>query len=218
MEEERQMREFHMQQIKQSWEDSLNHKKDLAAQPAVPDFDLSNCSTSSALRFAGEDPKRAERISMQKEQMRRWIQEQLAEKAQLAYMRNQEEMSYADMIKAIDAIREATEKEEREMRQYVIDTVKQYNLELAEAQKHRNRNQNIVQAEEGQEGKDIPTSLDLFNEDKELAVDAKGRVVRRDMFKGFTEQQKRKMILENEAVIRERRYLTSSFSLFAYLK
>ena len=49
------------------------------------------------------------------------------------------------------------------------------------------------------------TSLDLFNEDKNAAINEKGRVVRVDMFKGYTVEQRRKILQENEEVMRQQR-------------
>lgn len=63
-------------------------------------------------------------------------------------------------------------------------------LQLAVIQRDRNRNLNKVTG-------NVPTSLDLFNEDKCVAMDENGRIIRRDMFKGFTEEQKRKIMLDN---------------------
>lgn len=127
-EEERQMKAFQMTQIKQSWEDTLSQQK---AQDKVLDdridFDYDGCGPAAALRFAGEDTYRSERTRAQKEQMRRWVQEQLAEKAQLRHLQKQEDMTYAEMIKAIDEIRLQTELEEKKLRQYINDTVKEQN-------------------------------------------------------------------------------------------
>lgn len=50
------------------------------------------------------------------------------------------------------------------------------------------------------------TSLDLFNEDKNIAMNEQGRVARIDMFKGFTAEQRRKILQENEEVLRQQRY------------
>jgi hypothetical protein len=51
----------------------------------------------------------------------------------------------------------------------------------------------------------VPTSLDLFNEDKGTAMDEYGRIIRRDMFKGFTEEQKKKIMLDNINIVKEKK-------------
>lgn len=49
------------------------------------------------------------------------------------------------------------------------------------------------------------TSLDLFNEDRTTAYNEQGRIVRVDMFKGFSEEQRKRILLENQNFIRARR-------------
>jgi len=133
--------------------------------------------------------------------MKKWIQEQIAEKSYLNKIRQDEDMSYADMIKAIDEIREATEREEVEMRKYIQDSVKISNLELARTQKDRQKNwSNQRHGEDGP----VSTSLNAFDEDKGAAMDASGRIIRVDMFKGFTAEQKRRMFQDNEEIIRHK--------------
>lgn len=124
------MREFQMNQMKQSWEESIYKRKEIASQPPPVDFDHANCSTAAALKFSGEDNNRNQRIKKQKDQMRKWIQEQVAEKAQLAHLRKEEEMSYAEMLKAIDEIRAANEKEEQDLRKYILHSNRDYNKEV----------------------------------------------------------------------------------------
>lgn len=202
-EEERRMKAFQMAQIKQSWETTLSQQR---AQDKVlddrTDFDHANCGPAAALRFAGEDPYRADRIREQKEQMRRWVQEQLAEKAQLRHLQKQEDMSYAEMIKAIDEIRYQTELEEKRLRQYIIDTVKEENLKLSAVQREHNRTYNRAMEEPGAP---LATTLNLHDEDKAAAFDANGRIIRRDMFKGFTVEQQKRLLAENQFLAENRR-------------
>ena len=201
MEEEKQMKEYQMNSIKKDWEDAVQNRKAKTSAPTGPDFDTDNCGPAAALKFSGEDTNRGPRLRLQKEQMRRWIQEQVAEKAQLAHLRKEEDMSYAEMIKAIDEIRENTEREERELRQYIQSSVKDYNHELAKVQRDRNRSLNRYD----EPGNPAATSLDLFAEDKTAAMDEHGRIIRRDMFKGFTEEQKRKILSDNQNILRQKR-------------
>jgi hypothetical protein len=129
--EERQMKAFQMEQIKKSWEETRESRKQQETKrDQMTDFDYDNCGASSALKFVGEDGARRERIRLQKEQMRRWIQEQVAEKAALRHLQKQEDMTYAEMIKAIDEIRANTEKEEVELRKYIQKSVHEQNMEV----------------------------------------------------------------------------------------
>lgn len=131
MDEERRMKEFQMNQVRSDWERAIDYKKTKEAEPRGPDFDNANCGPASALRFFGEDTNRVDRLKQQKEQMRRWIQEQVAEKAQLKHLQHEDEMSYAEMLKAIDEIRANTEREEKELRQYIQYSNKDYNKEVS---------------------------------------------------------------------------------------
>lgn len=40
-------------------------------------------------------------------------------------------------------------------------------------------------------------------------MDSNGRIVRRDMFRGFTEEQRRKIFLDNQEVIRSKKYVAA---------
>jgi hypothetical protein len=71
IEEEKQIREFQVLQMKESWEDAARRRADLNAQPAPLDFDHTNCGPAAALKFSGEDTSRQDRVRQQKEQMRK---------------------------------------------------------------------------------------------------------------------------------------------------
>lgn len=200
MEEERQMKEFQLRQMRESWETEISRKKAESMKPKTPDFDPTNCGSSSLQKLEGEDPQREERLALQRKQMRDWIQEQIAEKNYIKQFDKEDELNYAELIKAIDEIREATEREEEEMRKYVTDTVKLENLELAKAQNARRAAQNTISDENNGA---IPTSLQVFDEDQDLAMDEHGRILRKDMFRGYTKAQKQRFFEENQQIMRE---------------
>jgi len=60
-EEERQMKEYQMRELKKSWAEVSSERKDAKKQPRGPDFDPENCGASSLQKFTGEDPLRIER-------------------------------------------------------------------------------------------------------------------------------------------------------------
>lgn len=124
------MKEFQMRQLKQSWAESAAQRQMQKSQPPPPDFDPTIAGPASLQKMEGEDTDRVARIQKQREQMKEWIQNQIADKQYVKQIEAEEDLNYADMIKAIDEIREATEKEEQEMRKYVISTVKADNLEV----------------------------------------------------------------------------------------
>ncbi len=127
------MKEYQMRELKKSWEDASQYRTYQKSLPRGLDFDPQNSGPASLQRFSGEDTDQYERKRLQKEQMRTWIQEQIAEKSYLNKIRRDDDMSYADMIKAIDEIRAATEREEFEMRKYIQDSVKMQNQDVSGA-------------------------------------------------------------------------------------
>jgi hypothetical protein len=131
MEEERQMKDFQMRQLKQSWAQEAERKKSEKSQPPPPDFNHQIAGPASLQRMTGEDTNRHDRIKQQREQMKQWIHQQIAEKQYTKQAEQEDDLNYADMIKMIDEIREATEREEQDMRKYVIGTVKADNHEVA---------------------------------------------------------------------------------------
>ena len=67
--------------------------------------------------------------------MRRWIQEQLNEKAEIQCHKDDGDAAYAQMLKAVEEIRDAADKEEKEMKAYLNKTVSESNAALIAAKK-----------------------------------------------------------------------------------
>lgn len=67
-------------------------------------------------------------------------------------------------------------------------------------QKQRKHVQNTI---DGESGEALATSLDCFNENRAAAIGENGKVKRIDMFRGFTEEQRRTIYQENQNIIRE---------------
>jgi len=198
-EEEKAMQIFQKQQLKQSWDESVAFKR--SQVDAVPDFDFSKAGPSSVMVMNGEDNGRLDRLKMQKQQMRQWIQAQISEKSYLKSVHIDDNQSYNDLMKLMDEIREAGEREEAEMRAFVNKTVRADNEELAMAQKMRRQIQNSIN---DKDNKALATSLNCFDETPTDIMDTNGRVRRIDMFRGFTEEQRRLVFLENQELIRQR--------------
>jgi len=199
--EERMMRDYNQQEIKRSWEQSIDYKKSIVPES---DPDPKYSGPSAAQNFAGNDPNKSTRIHAQQAQMRQWIQEQVAEKAYLSQMDKEGSKSYSDMLKAIEEIRDVAEKEEADMRKYLQRSVKEQNDMLAANRKKR-------WADEKSAWDDLPlgvkaaaTSIDL-KDNQELAIDEHGRIIRKDMFRGFNAAQQRRIIQENEMLLEQKR-------------
>ncbi len=73
-------------------------------------------------------------------------------------------------------------------------------LQLAADQ--RNRNNKWNNQRRGSDNQPIATSLNAFDEDRGSAMNDQGRIIRVDMFKGFTAEQQRRMLQDNEDIIR----------------
>ena len=129
--EERQIKDFQLSLLRKNWEDSIKYKKEQEEiAKKVKDIDFDKCGPSSLQNFTGEDPQAAERKRLQKDQMKKWVQEQVAEKNYLKKQEKDEDLSYAEMIKAVDVIRETTDKEEAELKRYISRSVKLQNDEV----------------------------------------------------------------------------------------
>lgn len=205
-EEERMMREFTQNEIKKSWVAAIETKREAAAVPETP-FDISTVGSSAAQSFSGNDPFKKERIKAQQAQMRRWVQEQVAEKVYANQVEKESSKSYADMLRAIEDIRDVAEKEEQDMRKYLKLSVKEQNDMLAASRRNRWDEEKKAWTSLPIEVKAAATSIDL-RDNKNVAIDEQtGRIIRRDMFRGFNEAQQRRIIQENEEVLDQKRAL-----------
>jgi len=133
--------------------------------------------------------------------------DQVSEKTRLRLEQQGEDLKYSELMKAVDAIREAAEIEEKEMRNFLKTQVREENAKLAESQRVARRDPN---ANISREELLAATSLNLFDETAGNAMDATGHIIRRDMFKGYTDAQRKRILQENEEVARQARESRSS--------
>jgi hypothetical protein len=201
-EEEKLMKEFQKTQLRQSWDAAVKQKKEAIAAAVEPEFNPDATGASSAQCFSGEDRNRLQRLAEQKAQMARWVQDQVSEKTRLRLEQQGEDLKYSELMKAVDAIREAAEIEEKEMRNFLKTQVREENAKLAESQRVARRDPN---ASISREELLAATSLNLFDETAGSAMDATGHIIRRDMFKGYTDAQRKRILQENEEVARQAR-------------
>lgn len=186
--EEMQMRKKYMEDVKRDWENARLHREECDRRDSEADL---NFSKSVLSKFGGEDVLRKERAKAQKEQLRRWTQEELDEKAYRRQQEQDRERAYADMIRVIEDIRAATEEEEEQMRKEYVHTISQSNKEIAAYHAEKMARWRAEQA--------VPLkALPITDEIIELPMDSTGRIIRKDMFKGFTQAQKNKILLDNE--------------------
>jgi hypothetical protein len=191
--EELDMKRFNNEVARKSWDEALDFKKTVDRENSkVPDIDVSRCGMSSAVSFSGEDTNRVERLRAQKLQVRTWIQEQMAEKTIVQNNEKAEDMGQADVGRRIDEVREKNDKEEKEMMRAIRQKFAAENTQVMLDKRAR-------VAEEKEWEKNAPSeNLAIVTEDKNLAMDASGRIIRVDMFKGFTQAQQRRILQSNE--------------------
>jgi len=67
-------------------------------------------------------------------------------------------------------------------------------------QKQRRHVENTMN---GPDNEALATSLDCFVENRAVAMDEYGKVKRIDMFRGFTEEQRRTIFQQNQDIIRD---------------
>lgn len=122
-EEEKQIRASQIEDLKSSWkESSMQRTMQRTIQKNLPDYEPTKLSVSSAQLLDGEDRSRANRNRQQKEQMKRWIQEQISEKAYARDLEREEERRYADSLRIIGEMRDEADREEAEMRKTMLNS------------------------------------------------------------------------------------------------
>ena len=198
-EEERAIRKNDQETLKKDWQQAIQHKYD-RDNAVVPE---SEPGLASAQRFVGEDTFAEDRKRLQREQMRNWTQQELDEKSRQVNVNRVEDAKYHEMMCAIADIRESIEKEEQDMRYSLKQNVNQANSQLAQQQRYQRQRENRPYAQlESQEILQA-TTLQLPT-DRALAVDGEGRINRRDMFRGYSDAQRRRILQENEDIIRQK--------------
>lgn len=188
------MRKFQMEELKKEWEDKSS---ELRARRAVKpaDYYPEKFGPSSFQVFDGEDTLAEERERMKKDQVRRWTQEQVAERAVQRQREKEEDMYNAEMIRQIDLMREQAEEQEINMHKMLRREVADSNKELAEMQGNRKMQKKYSEVFD-ESGNPLTTSMPLSVSNNNFTND--GKVVRKDTFRGYTPAQCRKLLQENE--------------------
>lgn len=95
------------------------------------DVDPESCGRSAAQAFVGEDPDRLARVKLQQNQMKRWIEEQLSEKAQLKAKEKEFEANYSQVVNTLDNLLQASHYEEQETRRQLLLETRMSNEEVS---------------------------------------------------------------------------------------
>ena len=119
--EEAYLRQLQNDELRRSWEESAKAKKN------VPQTEIDNSSQGISQTIGQEDLFLNDRVKAQKDQMRRWVEEQAAANRSRKNREKDEDNAYADMIKAVDEIRSQAELEEAALRKKLLDDVRREN-------------------------------------------------------------------------------------------
>ena len=117
--EEAYMRKLQDEEVRRTWDEQMAHKKQPQVEEPPSDFAIGH-----------EDPYAKERERAQKEQMARWAREQTLQDRQRKKHEKDEDMAYADMLRAIDDIRGRAEDEEAQMRKEMTRKLREDNLKV----------------------------------------------------------------------------------------
>lgn len=206
-EEEQRMLSEKKRELANAWKQSVATKKSV-----LPESSSYRPEELSLPPLAGEDIYHDERVKAQQNQMRRWVQEQVDLKVHQQAVEKAREDKYVEMMRAIADIREAAEREEDEMRKYMTLSVKEQNEELARIQRDLRRKENSIFDNMSKEEILAATTLSI-PDNGDLAIDEHGRILRRDMFRGYTDEQRKRILLDNENIRNQKRYEYSSAKL-----
>ncbi|XP_005179848.1 RIB43A-like with coiled-coils protein 2 [Musca domestica] len=120
-------------------------KKSKPARNADDDITL---GISSAQIFLGEDLGHRERQRRQRDQQRAWLDQQIAERKQAENARLQSDRVLQESIQSRDQRLEEMAKSERKTRNQILDSIQQYNNELARRKRDERLRQQKQKAED----------------------------------------------------------------------
>lgn len=199
LQEEKDMRSFNMAVSRKSWDDAIEFKRQQTMEVPTPDIDFERCGMSSATKFAGEDADRVSRLAQQKLQVRQWVQEQIQEKEIMRSLEREDNKAQSEILRKIDEVRESSEQDEKDYKRGIRMQFAAENTQVMMDRRAREA------AEKAAEARSLSHNLPIVIEDKNLAMDANGRIIRGDMFKGFTQAQQRRILLSNQETIADQR-------------
>eukprot|EP00619_Florenciella_sp_RCC1007_P011720 CAMPEP_0205920698 /NCGR_PEP_ID=MMETSP1325-20131115/11607_1 /ASSEMBLY_ACC=CAM_ASM_000708 /TAXON_ID=236786 /ORGANISM="Florenciella sp., Strain RCC1007" /LENGTH=361 /DNA_ID=CAMNT_0053288411 /DNA_START=20 /DNA_END=1105 /DNA_ORIENTATION=+ len=185
--------------LKETWNEQLAAPKNQVAKMADP-VKPEECGLSALQRFNGEDRSKYSRQRLQKEQVKSWTKQQMAERQAKANEEVDEMKRYAQYLVMIGDRRAQLEAEEGGDVKKRAMFLKEQNLALAEEVAAIKAAE--VEAEKSARDAEIEFSMNdpFLCEDTSVALAADGRI-RRDHFKGFSKDQTMTFYQENEKMI-----------------
>ena len=212
LEEARKLREFweknQKAEMRKEWDLNDPQSKLKEQPPRAEDSDDEDdwVGAASLQKFEGEDGTSRARARAQADQMRKWSQAQMAEKA--AKIKAEAEAERLYQLQSIEMANRGMEMEaaaEAARRQLAAANA-QYNLALARERKERDRDRKIEELQENIEEISNQLSSDVLTENPDAAVGLGGKTVVAN-YKGLSAQQLADIAAEQEAQIREKEAL-----------
>lgn len=201
--EERDMRRQFNVEVKQTWQtQTMSKRQELEEERA-----FRSAPALAGPQFAAMDDPVEERKRLQAEQMKRWTDQQIALKQDMREREVEESRRFFLYQRHLDSIREDMEREEEAFRRSLRHDVRQANFELAKMKDGRQRAEKEYQDALDRMEQEYLLSGGTLVEHARDAMDDDGRITRIDHFKGFTEEQRRAILHENERLMAAHRDL-----------
>jgi len=204
--EEKKMKQIMAQQLREDYlktrsEVSSGGRKIRSIDPVVPE----NCGASACQAFIGEDPNCKDRQRLQKAQMRRWVEQQVAEKEERKRKEKEEEYRYFQYIKMLDDCMGSDSGEKAELERRKQLELAQKNKEMADELARKKAEERDKELHMNEDEISATMSLDIMLEDASSVVADNGKIARPDHFKGFTTEQRQKIYKDNQTQLAKQR-------------
>jgi hypothetical protein len=126
--DEEQMRRQKAAQMRAEWNAQIKEKEMLKKQGRQSEID--SFKNDTPMEFAGDDPLHAERVAQQREQIRRWTEEDLEDRAWRRQQEREEDMAQAQLNLTIDEMRLQQQEEEDRLKKEVTRKILSENNEV----------------------------------------------------------------------------------------
>lgn len=168
--------------------------KDIPAR--VHDVDPRN-GPSSLQRFEGEDLEAANRRRAQQQQIKEWTQQQIDEKLAKKWMEAESNRTFEDRLEETNFRTYQVEQNIASQRRQRDVSQAEFNKALAEQKRREALRDKNVRTKQNIE--EIYNMLDSdFLNEREGTVTAQGEMIKSERFRGFTEEQRKRILLEQE--------------------
>lgn len=127
----------------------------------------------------------------------------MAIKQQQRQQELEEERQMEEYARAIAEYQESVEAEEARVRQEYLHQTREENRRLAEERRMREQRAQVEEKQREREESEFLTTKSFLLERPDEAIDPNaGRIVRRDHFKGYTPEQRQRILRENERLMK----------------